>query len=279
MSQLKDSHLKPQTQQILSRSPLQAFHSLGNSAGLKLLSSTEQSAQPVMVIQRIKLTINSDGEWVDDSGEVYSHIDIDLSRLCPGAVYDTDQGTVTLPSGETLTISASDQEDEDSDDPEYAEPERGYILSPGTLKGRRYRYLSGKSMRTTTLPRQQDWAKYYNPHHIIPNEVVRDNIQPDDPDPYNDAWNCIMLPTLSKVRARAAFPYKGKSGNKDTTKPLHANHPNYNYRVSRHITRSLKSSDDDTAKLNKAQSLATVIRAKIRMNTRTPQIKLDDMDF
>ena len=279
MSQLKDSYLKPQTQQSLSRSPLQAFHSLGNSAGLKLLSSTEQSAQPEMVIQRIKLTVNSEGDWVDESGEIHSDIDIDLSQLRPGAVYDTDQGTVTLPSGETLTISVSDQEDEDSDDSEYTESEGGYILSPGTLKRRRYRYLSSKPMRTTALPSQQDWAKNYNPHHIIPNEVVRDNIQPDDPNPYNDAWNCIMLPNLSKVRARAAFPYKGKSGNKDTTKPLHANHPNYNYRVSRHMTRSLKSSDDDSAKLNKAQSLATVIRAKIHMNTRTPQIKLDDMPF
>lgn len=276
MVQYKDICPKIKTHKNLSLNPLQAFHMLGNSTGLDLVFPSAQVSQSV--IQRIKYTMNDSGDWEDDDGEIHSEIDNERDELRPGAVYDTDTGRVTLPDGNGFFLSVSDEEESDSEDPEYVKPERDYILSPRILRDRRYHYLSGK-MRSTALPSKKDWAKNYNAHHIIPNEVVRDNIKPRDVSPYNEAWNCIMLPNLSKVRTGALFKYKGKSGNKDNEKPLHANHPNYNYRVSQYVIQEIKNSDSDAEKQRKAEDLADRIRILIHQNTGLPQVKLDDIEF
>lgn len=267
MYQYKRSDPKVLPQGASGSGSLQLLHKIGNSASLEYTAPT---------IQRIRLTINDYGNWFDASGIIHEDIEIDLHRLCPGAVYDTDMHTITLPNGSmsVMTIPADEEEG-----PEYTESGRGYILSSSTLKNRRYRYLSSK-LQSAKLPPKKDWAKRYNAHHIIPNEVVRDHIKPSDTNPYNDPWNCIMLPNLRKASARNdAFVYKGKSGNKHLTKPLHANHPNYNQKTAKYIARKLNKDDDDTTKLEKAKELAITIRSAIHRNTKSPQIRLDDMRF
>lgn len=283
---------------------------IGNSSGLKAACLEADDG----VIQRAKFVIENEaaggglylrlieGEW--GYGTDFSNF-LSLYHT-PGTVWDTETLKVTLDGriiGQYIypdvdfiydhmdyTVDEEEESDVDAESDDDDEPyiplsdrprSDRYILSYDALRRRRYRYLQDKhhlAPVSHAFPDMAHWAEGYNPHHIIPNEAVRDTIQPDYTDPYNDAWNCIMLPNISS----STFSYHGKSGQKERLLPLHSGHKKYNARVTALLKRTLPSIEhhSDEQKLAAAKEVAGTIRGLIHQAAGTAgQIRLDDMMF